>query len=260
MKFFRKIRQNLLTENKSSQYLIYAVGEIILVVIGILIALQLNTWGMEKTDRQIENTLLANIKKDLESDIQEFRMVEDFKLSQNEASIRLLEYLIDASKPLEDTVQFVNDLQLIVYFIVPSSNKTSFDIATSTGYLNNITNDILVNDLSRYFNDIGLEQHVSDTKRFTNAFNENHLIKTYQLFSKHVMPLDGMGGSYALERYKNDKRPTLQADDIRGDIVLENYLNALSIRLTIAILKLENEEAWVLSLIKEIEDQLNSKN
>ncbi|MBT8219942.1 MAG: hypothetical protein KJP00_08955, partial [Bacteroidia bacterium] len=70
IKFFRKIRQRLLTENKFSNYFIYAIGEIILVVIGILIALQFNTWQIEKKDRQIERTLLENIKRDLESDIQ----------------------------------------------------------------------------------------------------------------------------------------------------------------------------------------------
>lgn len=199
MKFFRKIRQKLLTENKFSKYLIYAVGEIILVVIGILIALQLNTWRMETKDRQIEITLLNNIKRDLESDIQEFRNVKGFKVSQNEAGIRLLEYLIDTSKPLEDTIQFVNDFQLIIYFIVPSSNRTSYDMAISTGYLNNITNDKLINEVSSYFNSINLEQHVTDTKRFINAFNEAQLMNNYPMFSKHVMPLDGQGGKYALK-------------------------------------------------------------
>jgi len=48
IKFFRKIRQNLLSESKFSQYLIYAIGEIVLVVIGILIALQINNWNEEK--------------------------------------------------------------------------------------------------------------------------------------------------------------------------------------------------------------------
>jgi len=42
IKFFRKIRQQLLTENKFSKYLLYAIGEIVLVVIGILIALQID--------------------------------------------------------------------------------------------------------------------------------------------------------------------------------------------------------------------------
>jgi len=48
IKFFRKIRQQLLTENKFSKYLLYAIGEIVLVVIGILIALQINNWNIER--------------------------------------------------------------------------------------------------------------------------------------------------------------------------------------------------------------------
>jgi hypothetical protein len=55
IKFFRKIRQNLLTENKFSKYLLYAIGEIILVVIGILIALSINNWNEER--KAAENTM-----------------------------------------------------------------------------------------------------------------------------------------------------------------------------------------------------------
>jgi len=258
--FFRKIRKKMADDNRPLKYMRYAVGEIVLVVIGILIALQINTWNEERKDRKIEKTLLINVLKDLQSDIQEFNNVKNFKTSQNEACVRLLEYLIDTSKPLEDTIQFINDFQLVVYFIVPSSNSTAFDIAVSTGYLNNITSDGLVNELSNYFNSIHLEQHVTETKRFINAYNENSLIANYPMFSKHVMALDGQGGKYALERYRNDNRPVLQLQDIRGDMSLENYLNELSIRLTIGIIGLENEAEWAFGLIQKIQNELNSKN
>ncbi|MCF7559432.1 DUF6090 family protein [Sabulilitoribacter multivorans] len=66
IKFFRKIRQRLLTENKFSKYLIYAIGEIILVVIGILIALQINNLNEAKKTRAKEVAYLTNIKSDLE--------------------------------------------------------------------------------------------------------------------------------------------------------------------------------------------------
>ena len=46
--FFRKIRYNLMEKNKTGKYLKYAIGEILLVVIGILIALQINTWNEER--------------------------------------------------------------------------------------------------------------------------------------------------------------------------------------------------------------------
>jgi hypothetical protein len=48
IKFFRKIRQQLLIENKFSKYLLYAIGEIVLVVIGILIALSINNWNEKR--------------------------------------------------------------------------------------------------------------------------------------------------------------------------------------------------------------------
>ena len=68
IKFFRKIRQHLLSENKFSKYLLYAVGEIILVVIGILIALQINNWNENrKTNIKIKNSLIA-LKSDLTQD------------------------------------------------------------------------------------------------------------------------------------------------------------------------------------------------
>jgi hypothetical protein len=56
IKFFRKIRQNLLMENKTGKYLKYAIGEILLVVIGILFALQINNWNNNKNEKaEIEN-------------------------------------------------------------------------------------------------------------------------------------------------------------------------------------------------------------
>jgi hypothetical protein len=67
IKFFRKIRQNLLTENKFSKYLIYAIGEIILVVIGILIALQINNWNEEQKNEKEEISILNNLLESLYS-------------------------------------------------------------------------------------------------------------------------------------------------------------------------------------------------
>ena len=61
IKFFRKIRQKLLSENKFSKYLLYAVGEIILVVIGILIALQINNWNQIRIQQLEEQTIVKNI-------------------------------------------------------------------------------------------------------------------------------------------------------------------------------------------------------
>jgi hypothetical protein len=58
IKFFRKIRQKMLTENKFSNYLLYAFGEILLVVIGILIALQINNWNEINKNKSTESEYL----------------------------------------------------------------------------------------------------------------------------------------------------------------------------------------------------------
>ena len=54
LRLFRQLRQRLLSENKFSRYLLYAIGEIFLVVIGILIALTISTWNEKKQDRELE--------------------------------------------------------------------------------------------------------------------------------------------------------------------------------------------------------------
>ena len=64
IKFFRKIRQNLLSEGKTGRYLKYAIGEIVLVMIGILLALQVSNWNLDRKDRISERKLLDNIHRD----------------------------------------------------------------------------------------------------------------------------------------------------------------------------------------------------
>ena len=69
IKFFRKIRQKLLSENKFSKYFIYALGEIILVVIGIMIALQANNWNEKRKTNNTIETLIDKIEDDVTADI-----------------------------------------------------------------------------------------------------------------------------------------------------------------------------------------------
>jgi type II secretory pathway pseudopilin PulG len=71
MKLFRKLRQTLLSKGKTKEYLKYALGEIVLVVIGILVALQLNNWNTEMDNREKEQLYLNNLKLDLQNQILE---------------------------------------------------------------------------------------------------------------------------------------------------------------------------------------------
>ena len=66
LKFFRRIRQKLLSENKFTQYLFYAIGEIALVVIGILIALQINTWNEQRISTKEERRIFQDLSEELQ--------------------------------------------------------------------------------------------------------------------------------------------------------------------------------------------------
>ena len=65
LKFFRRIRFDLMEKNKTGKYLKYAIGEIILVVVGILIALQINNWNEQRKEKQLEINAMSEIRDDL---------------------------------------------------------------------------------------------------------------------------------------------------------------------------------------------------
>ena len=73
IKFFRKIRQNLLVENKTGKYLKYAIGEIVLVVIGILIALSINNWNDNRKNKNLVSIYKSELVNDLLLDVNHFK-------------------------------------------------------------------------------------------------------------------------------------------------------------------------------------------
>ncbi|WP_445383636.1 DUF6090 family protein [Robiginitalea sp. IMCC43444] len=92
LRFFRQIRQRLLTENKVSRYMLYAIGEILLVVIGILIALQINSWNEERIERKTERLYLDALKEEFEQNLAEAQRVIVTNRNNLDASLYLLEF------------------------------------------------------------------------------------------------------------------------------------------------------------------------
>jgi len=139
IKFFRKIRQKLLSENKFSKYLIYAIGEIVLVVIGILIALQINNWNENKIKTKKELFHLENILSSIQDDLD----------NQISPCIKKTERQIDGFELLEsdfyDNNIISNDSIKRLFFQFMAQwdlvlNTVAFDNLKSTGM------DILSND------------------------------------------------------------------------------------------------------------------
>ena len=92
IKFFRKIRFNLMENGKTSKYFKYAIGEIILVVIGILIALQINNWNTMQKDISKEQQLLLSLKEEFKQNIRELEFDHQINLNSLNASITLLNF------------------------------------------------------------------------------------------------------------------------------------------------------------------------
>lgn len=87
---FKKVRQKLLSENKTGRYFKYAIGEIILVVIGILVALQINNWNELRKQKLVEIDILEGIRNDiLEDTIDLNANIRNYKKQIKSDSIRL---------------------------------------------------------------------------------------------------------------------------------------------------------------------------
>jgi hypothetical protein len=131
IKFFRKIRQNMIKENRASKYLLYAIGEIILVVIGILIALSINNWNNDQNLRRTEVALLKEMKKNLETDLVDIQ----WNINNNKTKLNANEIVLESLKNSEsynDTLNFYyGNLWGGTYF---SKNTSAYDNLKSIGF------------------------------------------------------------------------------------------------------------------------------
>lgn len=138
-KIFRKFRKTLLSQSRFGRYLVYALGEIVLVVIGILIALQINNWNEAKKIKAKELTYLANIKTDLNVSIVE---IEKYVLrcsSLIESGKRTLEYF--NGKAVEDWNAFNKDIADIYTWQRFYLMDNTFQELMNSGNLAIISND-----------------------------------------------------------------------------------------------------------------------
>ncbi|MDX1472079.1 MAG: DUF6090 family protein, partial [Flavobacteriaceae bacterium] len=104
IKFFRNLRQSMISQNRVSKYLLYAIGEIILVVIGILLALQINNWNQNRIESREEFKALKNLKEDFTNNKK--LLEEASKECKNgiTASLQMLEYTGTKPKPESEEI------------------------------------------------------------------------------------------------------------------------------------------------------------
>ncbi|MFC2129104.1 DUF6090 family protein [Bacteroidota bacterium] len=160
------MRQRLLTENKFSKYLIYAIGEIFLVVIGILIALNINNWNENQKIKKLEIVFLENLQIDLEVDISNFSN----RIKESEHVMKNNYFFIHESYKTQENIK---DFKTLVGMIVWSTEhfvaqNSTYSELNNSGQLNIFSNKNLKNSIvSHYLVYENVSNHIKEFNEFS---------------------------------------------------------------------------------------------
>ena len=172
IKFFRHLRKSLINQNLMGKYFKYALGEIILVVIGILIALQINNWNENRKNNIIEADYYCRILDDFK--LNEKLIDENFELTTKR--IKLTKELIkDLNNTPNDRSSILNKFVVALRHDVSIPSNITFDDLTSSGQLKLLTDIKLKNRLI---------QHSTFLNNTLNLLkeNRNEVVKRYTDF------------------------------------------------------------------------------
>jgi len=188
--FFRKIRKKMADDNKPMKYARYAVGEIVLVVIGILIALQINNWNEERKLANERITILQNLREDLRNDIENFqysiKRLENRQIVANE----VLALFENIPKTI-DSAKTARNILVLGYIESHNPNFATYKEIQGSGKLALINSKKLKTNLANYksfidnFNDIGSNwnEDIKDYERIVSGYFKGTI---YQQF----LPMD----------------------------------------------------------------------
>ncbi len=265
IRIFRNIRQKLAAENKGIAYMRYAIGEIVLVVIGILIALQVNNWNEHQKQKKQETIDLQNLRIDLEKQIQLLERSIDFEniFIQDCKDIISHYEQNNGFKKMDSIFPKINDLSVRVTFT--NANTTLLEMINA-GEINNIDNESLKKELME-FNQL-IEGFAANTVN-----NNTNLVD--QIIARNVIKNSSFATSTYSERMRkmflnsypmdfiNVKDDTLKAIAIQNlnepKLRLE-LINNVVFRNGLAELQKtgdENLKAKAKQLLKHIETELN---
>lgn len=260
IKFFHNIRKKLAAENKVLPYMRYAIGEIVLVVIGILIALQVNTYHQSLIDSNTEITYLKGIYDDLNSQILDIE--ESMTMSKHYISTvnKLLDDYVanDGFKGNDSLIYQINNIASVAN---PSEIKTSFTELLYSGDIGLIRNDSLRKNIVKFYQE--LEKMITTSKvNIENIFQDKlyPIIynRTLMLTPGNYTNLASDLNSYFPKRNYSQRTKALVYKKMENEETEIEFVNALNIKLIIEALQLERSKTIIQSakkLIKEVEEE-----
>jgi hypothetical protein len=238
--FLRKVRKRLLTENRMSKYLLYAIGEIALVMIGILLALQVNSWNQERLERKEEQLILSNLHEEF---LQNKAMI-----GENVSGVREIlangQALMDLIGAEEALIRNQNTDSLLFHLLPAldlSTSGTSLQNVIQSGKMNLITNNKLIAALYQWE---ALLDQVKQREQYGDDWINNIMLPMMaEYISFKEMDAQGNYSWTGKSRLPNRKMELFQS------LVFENYLdNSLYLQQNL-IIQLEKAEALTTDII-----------
>ncbi|RNC89895.1 MAG: hypothetical protein ED555_10625 [Allomuricauda sp.] len=169
IKLFRKIRQQLLSENKFSKYLLYALGEIVLVIIGILIALQINEWNGKKSELSKLKKDLEYVLIDLESDREQLLNLIEQRQKGGESASNFIDKYIQNQEVAYSREH--EGLKLILYELRFNRNLNGFEKVEKSELFQTSNFETIRSKMDSYTNQIN--QLTFDEQRLNYFIEEN---------------------------------------------------------------------------------------
>lgn len=151
IKFFRKIRQNLLMQNKTSKYFKYALGEIVLVVIGILIALQINNWNENRKNHNLESSFMIRLHDDLQEEITFLESSINYNKQVSDFARKAMSYLNTNISNIKNQEQSLINLYQASQMMDARPSKSTYTELVSSGQINLISDPQLRTDIISYY-------------------------------------------------------------------------------------------------------------
>jgi len=176
--FFRKIRFRLASENQLFKYARYAIGEIVLVVIGILIALQINTWNEDRKLEKERLDILQNLRSDFVNDLNNYRANIERLNKRQEVADEVLDLLENVPEVI-DSVEVARKLLVIGFVEESNPSFATYNEIQSSGKLGLLKSVELKKSLAN------LKSSVTEFRSIGTNWDED--IKDYErLISGHI--------------------------------------------------------------------------
>ncbi|WCO02721.1 DUF6090 family protein [Psychroserpens ponticola] len=230
-------------ENKTSKYFKYAIGEIILVVIGILIALQINTWNKQQEEHQLELKIIEEIRSNLNHDLDEIQEDIAIMADINSACDALKTYINTQEIPSEELFITAGLLRVTPHF---DPNTSGYGLLVSKG-IGVISSDSLRNDISLHY-----ERLYNYYKRYEEERIQFHALHSEPKLIEHFSPsYDANQTYYVMHEISQEDFSILKKDKAFIKVV-----SAIAFENSSVKNRAERVESSILSLITALDKEI----